>query len=372
MTARAQAAAINFLVALFSTIFCLALGELALRALHPQNLSLSYKTRDDLNIHRSNYAGVWRGVETIHRYQTNSFGMRDRQHEVRKSDGTFRILLLGDSQMEALQVEFDRSFPKLLEEKLNQQYRRTIEVVSVAVSRWGQNEELAYLERYGARLSPDLVLVGMTLINDISDNMKGDFYKLTDSGLVTNPVREIPLLEYKFWQVRAFLAAHFHSYQLVRAWWQSEAMERDGNELSAHVVDVMRITPSEPLKKGWKLTHELLGRIRVKGKEMGAETAVFLIPLSIQLDEEKLLRFLSGYNVARDAVSVGRPQQLMRAFGAVEKIPVIDLLPYFLAWKREHDGRLFLKYDGHLTEEGHELAASVVAHELLERRLIGR
>jgi len=369
---KAKTVAINLLVALFSTALCLAIGELALRALHPQNLSLYYKTRDGLNIHRSNYAGVSRGVETIQGYRTNSFGMRDRQHEVRKSDGTFRILLLGDSQMEALQVEFDHSFPKLLEEQLNQQQPRTIEVVSVAVSGWGQNDELAYLERYGARLSPDLVLVGVTLHNDISDNMKGNFYKLTDNGLVASPVREIPLLEYRIWQIRAFFSAHFHSYQLFREWWQSVAIERGGTQLSAHVVDVLRTTPSEPLMKGWKLTHELLRRIQARSREMGAEAAIFLIPLSIQLDEGNLLRLLSDNNVARDAVSVERPQQLMMAFGQVEKMAVIDLLPSFLAWKRKHDGRLFLKYDGHLTEEGHELAASVVAHGLLERRLIGR
>jgi len=367
---KVKAVAVNGLIALCSTLAALGLGELALRLQHPQNLSLYYKTRDDLHVHRANYVGVWRGVETTQGYRTNSFGMRDREHEAQKREGTFRILLLGDSQMEALQVPFDRSFPKLLEQKLNQPHIRTIEVVSVAVAGWGQSDELAYLERYAARLSPDLILVGMTLHNDISDNMKGEFYTLTDTGLVANPVREIPLLEYKIWQLRAFLAAHSHVYQLVRDGWRSAAMSRQGNDLSAHVVNLIRATPSEPIERGWKLTYELLRRIRAKGREIGADTAVFLIPLSIQLEEEKLFGLLARHKVPPIAVSVRRPQELMTAFGAAEQMSVIDLLPDFVAWKTRHEGLLFLKYDGHLTERGHELAAAAVARELLERRLI--
>ena len=50
--------------------------------------------------------------------QTNSNGFRGREHDVGKKDGGLQILLLGDSFMEALQVEFQDAFPSLLERQL--------------------------------------------------------------------------------------------------------------------------------------------------------------------------------------------------------------------------------------------------------------
>ena len=59
----------------------------------------------------------------------------------------------------------------------------------------------------------------------------------------------------------------------------------------------------------------------------------------------------------------------MKEFGKAENIAVIDLLPYFREWQVRHGKALFLKYDGHWTEDGHEVAASIVSRALISMAL---
>ena len=362
--------AINFLLLFTTVLFCLLLTELGLRIFHPQNLTLSYQTRDGLRILRPNHSGIARSADTVEHYQINALGMRDREHQLEKPKGTYRILILGDSFMEALQVSFERSFPSILERRLNQISRRPIEVINAAVSGWGTDDEFTYLRRYGSKLKPDLILIAMTMTNDVSDNLAEKFHTLVNNELVEKPVHQFSLVEYRLWQVKAFLGSHSHLYQLSRLWWHFKEMEVGAQQLSAHVTDQFRKEPNERIIRGWRLTFELLKGIKTCGKEIGAETMIFLIPISIQLDDEKLARFYVDHQLTKDSIRLERPQELMKEFGKAEAIEVFDLLPGFKEFHSQNRSPLVLKHDGHWTEAGHTVAADIVIKELIQRLLL--
>ncbi len=360
----------NLILFLVSALFCLFAVELALRMFYPQNLSLSYQTRDGLKILRPNHQGIYRGVETARPYQTNSFGMRDREHSVEKAPGTVRILLLGDSFMEALQVRFEDSFPKLLEDRLRLSSTRPVEVINVAVSGWGTDDELAYLERYGVRLKPDLILVAMTMTNDISDNLRQRFHSMANDLLEPKPVEKISFVAYLFWQAKAYLGSHSHLYQLIRLWWHSSEIEIGGVALNNHVAEQIRRNPGERISQGWRLTHQLLLRINSIGKELGSKTVIFLIPITFQFEAENLGSFLKAQQLSAGAVDIEGPQRVMIQFGQERGIPVIDLLPGFKEWRSRGGKPLVLKNDGHWNESGHRLAVELVSRDLLEGRFL--
>ena len=68
----------------------------------------------------------------------NAHGFRDYERSYTKPKGTFRILVLGDSYVEALQVALENSFPALLEKKLNENSTSTkFEVLNLGQSGFG-------------------------------------------------------------------------------------------------------------------------------------------------------------------------------------------------------------------------------------------
>jgi hypothetical protein len=351
---------------LLSGVCGLFITEVGLRLFYPQALGVWYKTRDDLIILRPNFKGVARGVETVQEIQTNSFGMRDREHKIESDNGVMRIMLLGDSHMEALQMKFEKSFPKLLEDKLKDLLRREVEVLNTAVSGWGTDDQLTYFSRYGKKLKPNLVLLAMTLHNDISDNLNGKFHTFLDGKLVAKPAHEIPFLDYQMWRIRAFMNANLHFYQLFRYWWHHDGVEEGEVGLNNHVANLLRTESPVQIDRGWRMTEQLLVKLKSEAAEINADCAIFLIPLSMQMDEAKLEGFLSNSKLSAEDVDIEKPQEMAKSILAKERIGVIDLLPCFRAWESRYGKPLFLKYDGHWTEEGHELASTIVSQSLVK------
>jgi hypothetical protein len=169
---------VNGLLTLVAMAVTVAVLEIAVRSFAPQPTAVAHQDPYGLAMH-------WPGLTTyLPQYgQTakfNSVGMRDREHAMEKPSGVFRVLVLGDSFMEALQVPFEASLPSLLEQILHRQTGKTIEVLNAGVSGWGTGDELRYLATYGLQWKPDLVLIAMTLHNDISDNLREEWYTLGD------------------------------------------------------------------------------------------------------------------------------------------------------------------------------------------------
>ena len=182
---RRQLWLINGSLTLAATALTVAFMELGVRLFAPQPVAVSLQDRYGLAMH-------WPGL-TAYLPQSgltasfNSAGMRDREHGYEKPPGVFRVLVLGDSFMEALQVPFESSLPSLLERALHQQTGKTIEVINAGTSGWGTDDELRYLTSYGLRWKPDLVLVAMTLHNDVSDNLREEWHTLRNGALVEQP-----------------------------------------------------------------------------------------------------------------------------------------------------------------------------------------
>jgi hypothetical protein len=364
---RWRSAVVNGLLMIVAFGVAFAVVEVGLRAFFPQQLGVWYSLRNGLVIHppgtRIHLANFGQDV------RFNSLGMRDVEHATGKEPGTFRILLLGDSFLEALQVGLDDSFPRLLEKTLNGMTGQRIEVINCAVGGWGTDSQLEYLSRYGLSLKPDLIVVAMTLHNDVSDNLEERFHALVDGRAVPKPSREMPGLTFGLLKVKDYLASRSHTTQLVRRHWYRRTIRTGARQLDSHVLQLVRNEESAAVAKGWALTHELLLGVRQQGAGAGARTAAFLIPLSIQLYEDSLRVFLEQHGVTAEEISIARPQEIMRRFGATARLDVIDLLPDSRRWIEANGGTLHV-WDGHWNVDGHRLAAAIVSEELIRRELL--
>ena len=219
-----------------SMLLSLVMAECVVRFLYPQQLAVWHTMHDGLVIHPPGlvtYLAEFKQEVTF-----NSLGMRDREHARKKAEGTKRVLVLGDSFMEALQVSFEESFPHRLESRLRETLNPRVDVINCSVSGWGQDAQLAYLQKYGRDLKPDLILVAMTLHNDVLDNMQGRFYSMAQGRLVSMSAPHMSDWEYSMLRIKGYLASRSHLVQLLRKWKNLREIRDVASALDRHVSQV--------------------------------------------------------------------------------------------------------------------------------------
>jgi len=94
----------------------------------------------------------------------NQYGHRGRAYPIAKNPKKLRILVLGDSFTEGIQVGEDDLFTAFLERS-----NPRLEVLNAGVGGYGTVQEYLYLETAGLKHNPNLVLL-MVFENDLADN----------------------------------------------------------------------------------------------------------------------------------------------------------------------------------------------------------
>jgi lysophospholipase L1-like esterase len=99
----------------------------------------------------------------------NNRGWRDRNHELEKPPGVFRLLVLGDSNSFGAIVPASSLFTRLLEEKFLA-VGKNVEVINLSYGGWSTAQELEAFRLEGRFYRPDLVVVQFTS-NDLGENL---------------------------------------------------------------------------------------------------------------------------------------------------------------------------------------------------------
>jgi lysophospholipase L1-like esterase len=102
----------------------------------------------------------------------NSAGLRDREFTLEKPADTYRILVLGDSITFGWGVRQEKTFAKVLEQRLNDQplagRPRHVEVLNTGVGNYNTAQEVAYFKERGRQYQPDAVILAF-FINDAEE-----------------------------------------------------------------------------------------------------------------------------------------------------------------------------------------------------------
>ena len=172
----------SVLAILLSTTFILVVAEIILRVLEKKAISASLDFGDTLGgelkeggllkSNLNNYVIDSMGKKV--KWVTNSDGFRNRNEFSKiKPKNTTRIMALGDSFMAGYRMGQEELLPYLWENWLNKNYGK----YQVSVSMIGSPKTgLDYLLKYGLSYNPDLVVLGITLGNDIWQTSDLNFY----------------------------------------------------------------------------------------------------------------------------------------------------------------------------------------------------
>jgi len=161
--------AVNLLLSFGVTATFLAVGELVARRLErekpdatDEKLALWEKVwHSDFYVMQSTSAG-WPPSQPI-----NGDGLQDRTHAVEKPEGTWRVVILGDSVTAGPPFQPAEGYPAILQSRLDER-GPWVEVFSVALWGWSTRQERFAFERIARRYRPDQVIVGLCL-NDVEE-----------------------------------------------------------------------------------------------------------------------------------------------------------------------------------------------------------
>lgn len=110
--------------------------------------------------HRPSSAATLMGVDV----SINSDGLRDREYPI-DAGGAHRTIFLGDSLTLGWGVARTDTFEFLLEERLNVDGRRPVEILNFGIGNYNTAQEVALFEKKGLKYRPDQVVV-FYFIND--------------------------------------------------------------------------------------------------------------------------------------------------------------------------------------------------------------
>ena len=153
-------------------MFGCIIAEIALRVIG-YSYPIFYQTDPVLGYSPIPHGEGWSWPENKVYVQYNSEGFRDTDHSTDKPPDTIRIAVIGDSFTEGRQVPLEETYWRVAQHLLENRAAfagKKIEMINFGVEGYGTVEELLTLRDRVWKYSPDVVLLGVCVYNDITDN----------------------------------------------------------------------------------------------------------------------------------------------------------------------------------------------------------
>lgn len=291
MNSKLKRFAANAGLSCITGLILLGLLEIVLRSTHLFGARTVWSQPDPVLAARFvPHSAYWDNKENDHPITgtINRFGWRDTEWALSKPDDVYRIAVLGDSYVEAFQVELDSTFLKRAERDLNDTAHKTVELMNFGRSGFTQTEELIVLQQDVVPFSPDMVIVCFLPGNDIADVRKQTaphhdrpFYEVSSTGALVLDTRFTNTWSYKIrslinpFQRRSFfislIAERYTALTLDRAQQTfDQALQRRSrpDRLSGY-LSLCTQTPDTAFSKSYAFSKHLIGQMAGYCKDRG-------------------------------------------------------------------------------------------------------
>lgn len=348
---------------------------------------------------RPYFAGELKGPDFRQQVQFNSLGFYDTEHPLQKPANTFRILVLGDSFVQAIHVAENETSHQILEDNLNQR-RNTpprFEVINSGVIGWGTNQQLVFYRETGRQFDPDLVLLMFSMSSDFQDNLPGQTLtaqginsyspyfsvcggKLTPAPLVYAPglstIKNIcSPLERAVINFMGTLHQHSILYQkLERAVLSKQPRQIFGKKYPAPFSALYLPLEEPELTQAWEVTQATITQLQKEVKADGRRVAIVLITPGVVtrlmlLSPAEREQFIQD-NPLFTNVEADRPNRQLVQFLTEQNIPFVDLTQPLAEQWAATDIPLYFTDNGHWTVEGNRVVGDILSNWLVESGLL--
>jgi len=290
-------------------------------------------------------------VEFTTELSINAQGVRDDRDLGPKRPGQTRVVVLGDSLVNSVQVAAKDTFMAQLERELSAaDPSRDWQVINAGVQGYGPVHEWLFYRHVVDALEPDIVLIVAFVGNDATE-------AYDKAGWIDNgPPASDSTAAAVNWARR--LARSSMVLQTARVRWDQLRPDTAGpgteRPLAAYLA-----TPSIEVTRGLEVSRDAFGRIAAMAANRGAHTAIILMPARFQVDDGDYGRLrervqAAGHELIRQAATERFTTALMPL-----GLPMLDLLPVIQA--QPDPAGLFFQRNIHLTPRGHQVVGHALA-----------
>lgn len=338
------------------------IAELAIRIFLPQQLN--YYNPD---IWRPDNTFGWRhqenantmvnpgGAGLVH-FRTDESGYRINleQDKEEHNEKEFSILFLGDSFIEALQVENEETIPQQIKSRLSSKYDRTIRVYNSAVGGWDPNHYYLETKKVLAEKKIDLGIVFLYAGNDIVNSIKTSYEPRAPAQrhMLTIPekLNWPSLINSLFYPINDFLKVRSHVFILLKS--RMEIILSRIGLTARYFPEIFYI--KEKNSRRWETTAEICKNIQDEFYAKNIPVIFILLPASYQVHEEIFVTYVKGFDISLDLVDLEQPNKLLAKYLNDKSITLLD--PLKLMRERTNSNHKFYgKIDRHFNANGHQM-----------------
>ncbi|HRY29471.1 MAG TPA: SGNH/GDSL hydrolase family protein [Elusimicrobiota bacterium] len=374
----------------------LLLGELAARHLCPETAN-GLRINKYMESERGKFCRYddtlgWAGkpgaedrfewADCVSRVRQNAYGFRGPAYPFARTARP-RFVALGDSFVWGFGVNEDELFTRRMEERS----RSPVEVVNLGVSGYGTDQEYLLWQKTGRNWRPDHVLLFVTFVTDLYDNVSPQRYGYPKPSAVLAAHNEVRLIPQDARQADLSRnAVRETTVPLARPHWQAALRRSDllclalrtllrfdrRHFLETHgfvpamcaghdwETELFRDPPSEETRRLWLVLAGLAKKLNEDVRRSGADLTVVLVPSVIQVYPKSWEKAVQ--NAPADfRLDPVLPARLLREVAEYSGARMVDLTPSLRAAARHR--RVYCPLNGHWSSDGHRVVADALLNE---------
>jgi lysophospholipase L1-like esterase len=335
---------------------------------------------------RPGAAATFRRREYTAEVKINERGLRDRPRAY-EANGSFRILALGDSFVEAYSVPLESSVTQVMEASLTTT-DCPVEVINGGTAAWSTDQEYLFYVREGQRYGPRVVLL-FFYYNDVFFNGE-DTHFGTPKPLLVEEDGRLRLAQEPVPHPRTPVARRPPEEE-PEPWWRSALLEWARGRLmrgAPRTHDALArlglwtpILASEPhaqlkvykrrlvpeVERGWESTTRIVDALRKETANRDARLLLVYVPSRMEVRDGDWELTRRRYGMREPLWDRDLVRERLREVAGAAGVLLLDLTGSLRQEDRGLSGGVYYTLDGHWNARGHQVAARELVRFLRAR-----
>ena len=331
-----------------------------------------------------NTSGWYRADEFVSRVRFNGLGLREREIPATKPASERRVLVLGDSFVQGVEVNVEHTLTRRLEERL-QSAGQPATVINAGVAGFSTDQELLLLDNLGWSLQPDVVVLVFYLGNDVTENssdltkLRKPHFRLTPDGRLEQgsvPPAALESGDIWSWLRRESRAVSVFDTGVVPKLRSVPGIgrlfvlpvETAGPEpigAGPGGSDVYRAELNETWQTAWRLTDRLLARISERTRSRNVPFLLVGAPSKWEVYPDDWQALLRQNDLPFTGWDLDGPENRLATTASQLNVRYVPARPRLRAASNTPQ-RQYFRNDVHWTPAGHNTMAELISEALLE------